>query len=141
MANKTQPTQASVKDYLAAIEDEQKKDSCIKLNQFFEEVSQTKPKLWGTSIIGYGDYHYKYKSGREGDFFLIGFSPRKAYISLYAYQNTAENKKLLNDLGKFKMGKSCINIKKLEDIDLKVLAEISKNSIEQIQKTYPNESK
>lgn len=140
MANKTQPTLASVDDFLAQIQDEQKRTSCKKLNDFFKVVSQAEPKLWGASIIGYGDYHYKYESGREGDFFLVGFAPRKAGISLYMYQNTTENEKLLGTLGKFKIGKSCINIKKLDDINLSVLKKISKNSIEQLQKIYPYES-
>lgn len=140
MSNKTQPTDASVTNFLSTIENEQQKQDGIKLNQFFKELTSEEPKLWGTSIIGYGDYHYKYKSGREGDWFLLGFSPRKAYTSLYVYQNSEENKKLLEKLGKFKMGKSCINIKKLEDINLQILAEISENTIQLINNTYLNEN-
>lgn len=140
MSNKTQPTEVSVNEFLTKIENEQQKQDCIQLNQFFKELTSEEPKLWGTSIIGYGDYHYVYKSGREGDWFHLGYSPRKSYTSLYVYQNSPENKKLLESLGKFKMGKSCINIKKLEDIDLQILAEISRNSIQIIENRYANEN-
>lgn len=140
MANKTQATSASVDDFLSKIENESQKRDCIQLNEFFKKLTSEDPKLWGTSIIGYGDYHYVYKSGREGDWFHLGYSPRKSYTSLYVYQNTTENKKLLEQLGKFKMGKSCINIKNLADINLDVLAQISKNSIVKIDQTYQNES-
>lgn len=140
MSNKTQPTEASVNEFLSKIENEQQKQDCIQLNQFFKELTSEEPKLWGTSIIGYGDYHYIYKNGREGDWFHLGYSSRKSYTSLYVYQNSPENKKLLESLGKFKMGKSCINIKKLEDIDLQILAEISKNTIQFINHTYSDEN-
>ncbi|GGE11569.1 DUF1801 domain-containing protein [Psychroflexus salis] len=139
MSNKTQPTKASVSDFLNQIENDTQKQDCIKLNHFFKKVSSKEPTLWGSVIIGYGDYHYKYKSGREGDWFQLGYSPRKAYTSLYVYHNTPENKKLLEKLGKFKMGKSCINIKYLEDIELSVLKEICLNSIQFLNETYTDE--
>lgn len=94
------------------------------------------PKMWGPTIIGFGTYHYKYASGHEGDAPLIGFSPRKAAISLYVYSQTEENKHLLEDLGKFKMGKACIYVKKLSDINISVLQKISETSIEYLNEHH-----
>lgn len=84
-------------------------------------ITGVKPKMWGTSIVGFGEYHYKYESGREGDWFLCGFSPRKQALTLYIMGGLESQKDLLARLGKYKIGKSCLYIKKLEDIDMKVL--------------------
>lgn len=134
--NKTQPTKQSVKDFIEAIEDESKKKDCLYLLHFFEEISQSSPVLWGDSLVGFGSYHYTYASGREGDWFLVGFSPRKAGISLYVYQDTEKNKNLVTSLGKYKIGKSCITIKRLQDIDLSILQEISFESIKFLKNSW-----
>lgn len=126
--NKTVETNESVEKFLQTIEDEQQQKDSYVLVDIFKEVSGSSPKLWGNSILGFGNYHYKYKSGREGDWFYIGFSPRKGKLSLYVYSDTADNQKLLKSLGKYKMGKSCIYVKKLDDIDQKVLRQICSNT-------------
>lgn len=126
--NKTVETNESVENFLQTIEDEQQQKDSYVLVDIFKEVSGSSPKLWGNSILGFGNYHYKYKSGREGDWFYIGFSPRKGKLSLYVYSDTADNQKLLKSLGKYKMGKSCIYVKKLEDIDQNVLRQICSNT-------------
>lgn len=129
--NKTIETNTSVIGFLNSIDiDEQKRKDSIDLIDLMKEWSGHKPKMWGPSIIGFGSYHYKYESGREGDSLLIGFSPRKATFSLYitAPQNTKIN--LLEDLGKCKMSKSCIYFKKLSDLDLKILEKLCKVALD-----------
>lgn len=140
MANKTQPTKYSVNQFLNQIDEEQKRKDCTFLVDFFEELTEAKPVLWGNAIIGFGLYHYTYQSGREGDWFLLGFAPRKAGISLYVYQSTKENNLLINNLGKYKMGKSCINIKQLADIQIPILKDICFNSIQFLKNTYEYET-
>ena len=123
--NKTQANTNSVTQFLESIEDESKRNDCYELIGLMQKATNSSPLMWGDSIIGFGDYHYKYESGREGDWFKIGFSPRKQGISLYILHNSkAECIDLLPKLGKFKTGKACIYIKKLGDIDLSVLNEI-----------------
>ena len=92
--------------------------------------------MWGTSIIGFGDYHYKYESGREGDYFLTGFSPRKQNLTLYIFGGFDEHGELLKKLGKYSLGKGCLYIKKLEDVDTKVLKELVTRSVKKMAKTY-----
>lgn len=99
-------------------------------------MSGFEPKMWGPTIIGFGSYHYKYDSGHEGDMPLIGFSPRKAEFSLYIYLPTEDNQHLLNDFGKYKMGKACIYIKKLADINVDSLGKICKATIEYLHKHH-----
>lgn len=132
---KTQETSVSVSDFIESyVESEQKKaDSCI-LISLMSEWSGFDPKLWGTSIIGFGSYHYKYASGHEGDMPLIGFSPRKAEFSLYIYTQIPEQEEILNKLGKFKIGKACIYIKKISDINIEIMKKIAQSTI-----TYLNE--
>ncbi|MEZ5082556.1 MAG: DUF1801 domain-containing protein [Bacteroidales bacterium] len=133
---KTQPTEQSVQDFLEAIDDRQKKVDSIKISKLMEEISGSKPKMWGGSIVGFGDYRYKYASGREGDWFLVGFSPRKQNISLYLMCTVDTGSKYYKSLGKFKHGKSCIYIKKLDDINRDVLIEMIKDSIKQVKEKY-----
>lgn len=118
------------------VEDDQKKADSFQLIKLMSEWTGFDPKMWGPTIIGFGTYHYKYASGHEGDAPLIGFSPRKAAISLYVYSQTEENKHLLEDLGKFKMGKACIYVKKLSDINISVLQKISETSIEYLNEHH-----
>jgi len=128
--NKTTATEISVTKFIHAfVDNEQKKADSFRLIELMREWSGFEPKMWGPTIIGFGHYHYKYESGHEGDMPLIGFSPRKAAFSLYVFSPTEDNKHLLDDLGKFKMGKACIYVKKLSDINIAVLEKLCKTSI------------
>jgi hypothetical protein len=129
-ANQTKETTVSVSDFINSfVESEQKKIDSFELIKLMSEWSGFEPKMWGPSIIGFGSYHYSYASGHEGDMPVIGFSPRKAAFSLYVYSATSESEQLLAELGKFKMGKACIYIKKLADINVSVLEQLCKESI------------
>lgn len=128
--NKTTATEVSVTDFINTFADtEQKKTDSFRLVELMHQWSGCDPYMWGPTIIGFGRYHYKYASGHEGDAPLIGFSPRKAEFSLYVYSPTENNKHLLNDLGKFKMGKVCIYAKKLSDLNISTLEKLCKESI------------
>jgi hypothetical protein len=128
--NKTTETDVDVNDFINSyVDHEQKKADSFQLIELMKAWSGFEPKMWGPTIIGFGSYHYKYASGHEGDAPIIGFSPRKAEFSLYVYSPTEESKALLKDLGKFKMGKMCIYVKKLEDINVEALEKLSKISI------------
>jgi len=123
--NKTTQTDVNVIDFINSyVDNEQKKLDANKLSKLMEGWSGFEPKMWGPTIIGFGSYHYKYASGHEGDAPLLGFSPRKAQFSLYVYSKTEKSDELLKDLGKFKMGKACIYVKKLADIDLEILEKL-----------------
>jgi hypothetical protein len=136
-ANKTNETEVNVTDFVNSyVENEQKKTDSFQLIKFMTEWSGFEPKMWGPTIIGFGSYHYKYASGHEGDMLIIGFSPRKAEFSLYVYSPTAESKPLLDELGKFKMGKACIYVKKLSDINIDILEKICKTTIEYINEHH-----
>jgi len=136
--NKTQETEYAVIDFLNSIEGEQKRKDSLELIRIFKEVSGFEPKMWGPSIIGFGSYHFKYESGREDEAPLVGFSPRKAAISLY-FSSDIEGQQatLLSQLGNFKNGKSCFYIKKLADVKEDILKALTQESIEFIQKKYP----
>ena len=128
-SNKTKPTATSIPLFLNSIVPEQKQKDSRKLYTLMERVTGAHGILWGTSIIGFGDYHYKYQSGREGDWFLIGFSPRKKALTVYLMCDVSHEKITFEGLGKFTKGKGCLYIKKLEDIDLAILEKILKTSI------------
>lgn len=135
--NKTQPTEVDVKEFINSyVDNEQKKIDSFQLIDLIQEWSDSEPKMWGPTIIGFGTYHYKYASGHEGDAPVLGFSPRKTAFSLYVYSDTEKSQSLLNDLGKFKMGKSCIYIKKLSDIDINILKELCLDSIDYISQHH-----
>jgi len=125
---KTKVNDASVDVFLEGFP-EDKREDCYAILELMKTVTNNEPKMWGTSIIGFGEYHYEYKSGREGDFFLAGFSPRKQNLTLYIHSGFDEYGSLLERLGKYKTGKSCLYIKKLDDVDMKVLQEIVKKSV------------
>jgi len=128
--NKTTQTEVDVTEFIESYVDrDQKKKDSYEMIKLMESWSGFPPKMWGPTIIGFGSYHYKYKSGHEGDAPLIGFSPRKAQFSLYVYSKTEKSDELLQRLGKYKMGKSCIYMKKLSDIDVTVLEGLCKESI------------
>ena len=129
--NKTAETKVSVTDFINSFVDkEQKKQDSFRLVELMREWSGFEPKMWGPTIIGFGSYHYKYDSGHEGDAPMIGFSPRKVEFSLYVVVPDQENKKLLAELGKYTMGKSCIYFKKLDDLNLDTLEKLSKAAIQ-----------
>ncbi len=134
---KTTYTEQDVIDFInTSVDNEQKKTDSFQLIELMKEWSDTEPKMWGTTIIGFGNYHYKYASGHEGDAPVLGFSPRKTAFSLYVYSDTERSKAILTDLGKFKMGKACIYVKKLSDINLSVLKELCIESIKYISEHH-----
>jgi len=127
---KTTETEINVTDFINSyVDNDQKKADSFQLIELMKEWSGFEPKMWGPTIIGFGNYHYKYESGHEGDAPLIAFSPRKAAFSLYVYSPTNENKHLLDDFGKYKIAKACIYIKKLSDINIVTLEKLCKSSI------------
>lgn len=135
--NKTTATEVHVIDFINSyVDNEQKKADSLQLIALMSEWSGFEPKMWGPTIIGFGSYHYKYASGHEGDAPLIGFSPRKAEFSLYVFSATEENKHLLDNLGKFKMGKACIYIKKLSDINIDALKKICEATFDYLEKHH-----
>jgi len=136
---KTKQHDANVMDFIDSFTHTEKmKQDSVELLQLMQAVSGYEPKMWGNSIIGFGKYHYKSeRSQQQGDWPLIGFSPRKAAISLYVYNGCDEQDELLKKLGKFKMGKACIYVKKLSDINKNVLAELIESTIRFLQNKYP----
>jgi hypothetical protein len=131
---KTTYTEVKVIDFINSyVYNDQKKTDSFRLIELMREWSGFEPRMWGPTIVGFGNYHYKYASGHEGDAPIIGFSPRKPEFSLYVFSPTEESKKLLDELGKFKMGKACIYVKKLSDINIFTLEKLSKISIAYIQ--------
>jgi hypothetical protein len=134
---KTTETEINVIDFINSyVDNDQKKEDSFQLIKLMKKWSGFEPKMWGPTIIGFGSYHYKYASGHEGDSLLIGFSPRKAEFSLYVYSPTKDNKLLLDDFGKFKIGKACIYIKKLSDINVSTLEKLCKSSIAYINEHH-----
>ncbi|RTY88009.1 DUF1801 domain-containing protein [Flavobacterium sp. GT3R68] len=128
--NKTTETAINVIDFINSyVDKDQKKADSFQLIELMKKWSGFEPKMWGPTIIGFGSYHYKYASGHEGDSPLIGFSPRKAEFSLYVFSPTKDNEHLLDHFGKFRMGKACIYVKKLADINVSVLENLCKTSI------------
>jgi hypothetical protein len=125
---KTVQTEASVEDFLNLIENDQKREDCFEIVKMMKQVTKKEPKMWGPSIIGFGSYHYKYESGREGDSPQIGFSPRKQNITLYILSGSDHENPLLQKLGKHSTSKVCLYIKRLADVDKKVLLELIKES-------------
>ncbi len=118
---KTKPTGASVTRFLDSVADEKKRADAYTILHMMQKATKAEPKMWGSSIVGFGNFHYVYESGREGDTGLIGFSPRKQNLTLYAMGGWEENPELLQALGKYSLGKSCLYVKKLDDVNLPVL--------------------
>lgn len=140
---KTKVHDGSVEDFIneKAHSDQQKLDS-FELIKFFQKITGEKPKMWGTSIVGFGKYHYKSeRSAQEGDWPRVGFSPRKAAISLYVYSDYGNQVELVEKLGKFTMGKWCIYVKKLSDIDMEILEKITLLTLESLEKKYGKQEK
>ena len=134
--NKTKATDASVDAYLATIADPGRRLDCEALVKLMSKVARQPPKLWGTGIVGFGSYHYKYTSGREGDSCLLGFASRKGDISIYGLAPFPGREELLSRLGRHKMGKGCLYISKMSDIDLKVLEQLLKESVAESKKRH-----
>ena len=128
---KTVPTKFSVDKFLKGITDEQKREDCFEIMKMMEKATKCKAKMWGPAIVGFGDYHYVYESGREGDWFIIGFSPRKQNLTLYVMGGFQQFEDLMKKLGKYSIGKGCLYISKLEDVDTKVLKEIITKSVKE----------
>jgi hypothetical protein len=135
---KTKENDSSVIAFIKNIDNPRKREEAYKLLDIFTETTGYQAKMWGTSIIGFGSYHYKYASGHEGDAPLVGFSPRKAKISLYFAAGDPEREELLQRLGKHTSGKGCVYINKVADIDIDVLRELIKQSVRFLQNAYPN---
>lgn len=134
---KTRQTLESVSNFLEAISDEKKKRDSLKILEMIKQATGLQPHMWGDSIVGFGSYRYKYQSGREGDWFLIGFSPRKQNLTLYIMAGFDDYDHLLKKLGKYKTGKACLYIKKLEDVDTTVLQELVTKSVRRLSQGSP----
>ena len=134
--NKTRPTTTSVTSFLDSVEDEIQRRDSHTLISIMKEITGEEPVMWGSSIIGFGSYHYKYNSGREGDMLLTGFSPRKQNLSLYIMAGFTKYEELLQKLGKHKTGKSCLYIKRLSEINTDVLIELIKASYDHYNHKY-----
>jgi len=132
---KTQPNDKSVTDFLGSVENDTRREDSFKILELMREATGVEPIIWGDSIIGFGTYHYKYASGREADWFLTGFSPRVQNLTLYIMDGFDEYDKLLGNLGKHSTGKSCLYVKRLENIDLEVLKEMVEKSVAHMQAT------
>ncbi len=133
------PTDQSVEDFLEAVQPPGKADDSRALDAVFRKTTGFSPVMWGPSIVGYGRYHYRYKSGREGDFLATGFSPRKAALSIYIMPGYADFGDILSRLGKHKLGKSCLYVNKLADVDLDVLSELIHAGLEGLNRYWPVE--
>lgn len=134
--NKTRPTDASVSAFLAAIEDAQRREDCQKLLAMMAGITGKQAAMWGPAIVGFDTYHYKYASGREGDTAVTGFSPRKNDISVYLTAEGADQAELLAQLGRHKMGKSCLSIRRLSDVDLEVLEKLIAGSVAEVRRLH-----
>jgi hypothetical protein len=130
---KTKVNEASVEDFLNSVTDEQTRKDCFEVLKMMKQVTKEEPKMWGASIVGFGSYHYKGASGREGDWFLTGLSPRKQNLTLYLNHGFDVHEDLLKKLGKYKTGMGCLYVKKLDDVDKKVLKELVTESVKRMK--------
>jgi len=133
---KTHPNTSNVDAFINSIGDQKKQQDCHQLLKMMNEITGTSPVMWGDSIVGFGSYHYVYESGREGDWFLTGFSPRKQALTIYAMGGFGPDNQLLEKLGKYKKGVGCLYIKKLDDINLSELKILIVESIKTLKKRY-----
>jgi hypothetical protein len=127
-AQKTKPTPASVEEFVDAIDDPKRRKDCLTLVALMKKITKCEPKMWGSSIVGFGDHHYRYESGREGDTFVLGFSPRKEALTLYLGPCIDRFQDNRDQLGKHTTGKGCLYIRRLEDVDESVLAALLKKA-------------
>lgn len=133
---KTRPTDGDVSAFLDSIGDVGRRQECHALVALMREVTGEEPRMWGDSIVGFGSYHFRYASGREGDWFLTGFSPRKRSLTLYVMAGFDRYEELMERLGKHKTGKSCLYVNRLDDVDRDVLTELVGRSVEHMRKRY-----
>lgn len=131
---KTKRTKDSVLDFLAKVTDSKRREDCKVIVDLMARATKAEPEMWGSSIVGFGRYRYKYESGREMEWMLIGFSPRKSDLTLYIMGGSESFPDLMKRLGKYKTGKSCLYIRKLDDVDLKVLTKLVEKSVEKMAK-------
>lgn len=136
--NKTQPTDADVHAFIAGIEPERRRKESLVLLDLMGRVTRFEPRMWGKSIVGYGQYHYRYDSGREGDSLLTGFSPRKAAMTIYIMPGFDRHRNLLTKLGKHKISVSCLYVTRLDAVNLDILEEVIGDSVERMKAIYPN---
>ena len=134
---KTKKNALSVSKFLNAIADDQRRKDCKAVTKLMRDITGEEPKMWGAAMVGFGSYHYKYASGREGEYFVTGFSPRKQALTLYIMAGFSSYGSLMKKLGKHKTGKSCLYIKKLDDIDMRVLKQLITRSVRHMRDTYP----
>ena len=134
--NKTKPTKVSVREFVESVEHDTRRKDAKALLKIFKDVTGMTPQMWGPSLIGYGRYHYKYESGREGESMMTGFSPRKANLVLYIMPGYLDLEEKLSRLGKHKLGKACLYINKLADVDTDVLKEIIAYGVDYMKANY-----
>lgn len=134
--NKTKPTKGSVTSFINSIEDKQKRLDARKLAAMMRKATGSRAKMWGANIVGFGEYHYQYDSGREGDFMITGFSPRKQALTVYIIPGFKRFESIMNKLGKYKTGKSCLYIKRLADVDERILEQLINKSVKRMRKAY-----
>ena len=135
-SNKTIGTSASVENFINAVDSEQKRKDSWEMIEMMQRITGSEPKMWGSSLVGFGSYHYKYASGREGDFFITGFSPRKTALTVYIMPGFDRYEEQLEKLGPFKTGKSCLYLKNLDVVDRGVLEEIIEDSVRLMREKY-----
>ncbi|MFW9778519.1 MAG: DUF1801 domain-containing protein [Candidatus Heimdallarchaeota archaeon] len=133
---KTKKSHQNVEEFINSVTDPIRRNDCLEILKLMEDVTQEAPRMWGNSIVGFGEYQYKYKSGHEGEWFLIGFSPRKQNLTLYVMSGFARYEDLLQDLGKYKTGKSCLYIKRLSDVNKERLKQLAIESVKYMKETY-----
>ena len=134
--NKTVPTDTSVEQFINSVDNETKRKDSLEILDMMSAITGSPPVLWGSSLVGFGRYHYTYASGREGDFFLTGFSPRKQALTIYIMPGFSEYETILGNLGKYKTGKSCLYVKKLDEIDRDLLRELITKSVAYMRANY-----
>ena len=134
---KTKVNDGDVAAFIDAVPDPTKRRDAQTVLAMMAKITRRPAKMWGPSIVGFGSYHYRYASGREGDMMLTGFSPRKNALTLYIMPGFSRHAALMGKLGKYRTGKSCLYVKRLEDIDLKVLAQLIRASVAHMRRTYP----
>lgn len=133
---KTQPYDRDIPEFLSKVEDPQKREDCFTLLEMMKEETGEEPQYWHSNMVGFGRYHYQYASGHEGDWFLTGFSPRKQNLTIYIMAGFERYDELMANLGKYKTGKSCLYVKRLSDIDQKILRELVSESVAYMQEKY-----
>ena len=133
---KTKENKASVQQFIDTLQDAGRKRDCLIMRRMMQDVTGKRARMWGDSIVGFGRYHYRYDSGREGDFFVTGFSPRKQNFTIYIMPGYSDYRGLLKKIGKHKLGKSCLYVNSLDDIDLNILKQMISASVEKMKASY-----